>query len=87
MILQRTQVTETALAGELWSSSLPADLREVDLLIRTSGEQRLSDFLTWEASQAEILFAPACWPEFGAAELADALREFAARQRRFGGRP
>jgi len=60
-------------------------LPDVDLLIRTGGEQRLSDFLLWECAYAEILFTPTMWPEFGAAELAAAVSWFHARERRFGG--
>ena len=58
---------------------------DVDLLIRTGGEQRLSDFLLWECAYAELHFTPVLWPDFGAAELAAALAEFARRKRRFGG--
>jgi undecaprenyl diphosphate synthase len=58
---------------------------EVDLLIRTGGERRLSDFLLWEAAYAELLFTPLMWPEFGPQELEKALAEFGRRQRRFGG--
>jgi undecaprenyl diphosphate synthase len=60
-------------------------LPDVDLLIRTGGEQRLSDFLLWECAYAEILFTPTMWPDFGAAELAAAVSWFHARDRRFGG--
>jgi undecaprenyl diphosphate synthase len=59
-------------------------LPDVDLLIRTGGEQRLSDFLLWECAYAELHFTERMWPEFGAAELASALEEFRARERRFG---
>ncbi len=59
----------------------------VDLLIRTGGEQRLSDFLLWECAYAEFVFSRRMWPEFGAADLASAVREFRGRQRRFGGVP
>ena len=62
-------------------------LPDVDLLIRTGGEQRLSDFLLWECAYAELYFTEIMWPDFTAADLADALRAFHARQRRFGGLP
>jgi undecaprenyl diphosphate synthase len=59
-------------------------LPDVDLLIRTGGEQRLSDFLLWECAYAELHFTERMWPEFGPAELATALEAFRARERRFG---
>ena len=58
---------------------------DVDLLIRTGNEQRLSDFLLWECSYAELYFAPALWPDFGEKDLAAAMAEFRRRDRRFGG--
>jgi len=58
--------------------------RDVDLLIRTGGEKRLSDFLLWECAYAELYFTDCAWPDFDAAALDAALREFAGRQRRFG---
>jgi undecaprenyl diphosphate synthase len=57
---------------------------DVDLLVRTGGEQRLSDFLLWECAYAELVFTPVMWPDFGALELAAAIAEFARRERRFG---
>ena len=57
---------------------------DVDLLIRTGGEQRLSDFLLWECAYAELHFTPRMWPDFDAADLEAALRDFRSRQRRFG---
>lgn len=62
-----------------------AGMIEPDLLIRTAGEMRLSNFLLWQISYAELWVTEKCWPEFGRAELASALRDFAARDRRFGG--
>jgi undecaprenyl diphosphate synthase len=58
---------------------------DVDLLIRTGGEQRLSDFLLWECAYAELYFTPRFWPEFDAGELARAVSEYQRRERRFGG--
>jgi undecaprenyl diphosphate synthase len=60
-------------------------LPDVDLLIRTGGEQRLSDFLLWECAYAELYFTDLMWPDFGAAELAAAVTWYHARDRRFGG--
>jgi len=57
---------------------------DVDLLIRTGGEQRLSDFLLWECAYAELLFTQTMWPEFTGEDLAAAMRDFASRDRRFG---
>jgi undecaprenyl diphosphate synthase len=62
-----------------------AGLRDVDLIIRTSGEQRLSDFLLWEGAYAELHFTSRMWPEFDAEDLAAALASFHGRERRFGG--
>jgi undecaprenyl diphosphate synthase len=60
---------------------------DVDLLIRTGGEQRLSDFLLWECAYAELAFSPTMWPDFGPADLAAAVEVFRRRERRFGGVP
>jgi undecaprenyl diphosphate synthase len=57
---------------------------DVDLLIRTGGEKRLSDFLLWECAYAELYFTPVMWPEFGATHLAEAVADFRSRDRRFG---
>lgn len=59
----------------------------VDLLIRTGGEQRLSDFLLWESAYAELVFTPTMWPDFGEHDLRRAVQEFHRRERRFGGVP
>ncbi|HQT83765.1 MAG: di-trans,poly-cis-decaprenylcistransferase [Acidiphilium sp. 37-64-53] len=64
-----------------------AGMPDPDLVIRTSGEQRLSNFLLWQAAYAELIFDDALWPDFGAANLASAIAEYARRERRFGARP
>jgi undecaprenyl diphosphate synthase len=75
-------------AQELSLETLGAALGPpVDLLIRTGGERRLSDFLLWESAYAELIFTRAMWPDFGPAELAAAVRDFRGRERRFGGVP
>ena len=63
-----------------------ADLPPVDLIVRTSGEQRLSNFLLWQAAYAEMWFTPVLWPDFDEATLREAAETFAGRERRYGGR-
>jgi undecaprenyl diphosphate synthase len=75
-------IDEAALARELQTADLPG----LDLLIRTSGEVRLSNFLLWQAAYAELLFLDIMWPDFDEKAFADALGTYAARNRRFGGR-
>ncbi len=74
-------IDAAALEGALDTSGLPP----VDLLIRTSGEHRLSNFMLWQAAYAELLFTDTLWPDFGEAELDAALAAFGLRERRFGG--
>jgi undecaprenyl diphosphate synthase len=78
--LRPDDVTERVLGARLGTAALPP----LDLVIRTSGEQRLSNFLLWEAAYAELYFTPILWPDFGRATLEAALDAFAGRQRRFG---
>ncbi len=66
---------------------LLGDTRPVDILIRTGGEQRLSDFLLWECAYAELVFTNLMWPDFGPADLERTVLEFARRERRFGAVP
>jgi undecaprenyl diphosphate synthase len=71
--------------GEVTHGGRPS--ADVDLLIRTGGENRLSDFLLWECAYAEMVFTSKLWPDFGAKDLEAALHDFASRERRFGGLP
>ncbi|MEP7130951.1 MAG: polyprenyl diphosphate synthase [Sphingomicrobium sp.] len=80
--IQPGDIDEQHIAGELQTRGLP----ELDLLIRTSGEVRLSNFLLWQAAYAELLFLDTLWPDFDEQVFADAIERFAQRQRRFGGR-
>jgi undecaprenyl diphosphate synthase len=80
--IEADAIDETAFGEELQTHGLP----ELDLLIRTSGEVRLSNFLLWQAAYAELMFTPTLWPDFGEAEFVEAINQFAARERRFGGR-
>ena len=75
-------VSEAALAERLFAPELP----DPDVVIRTSGEQRLSNFLLWQSAYAELVFRDTYWPDFGAEELSAALDEFARRGRRYGAR-
>jgi undecaprenyl diphosphate synthase len=69
------------------TQELTAQSSEVDLLIRTGGEKRLSDFLLWESAYAELFFTERMWPDFDAPDLEAAVRDFKSRERRFGGLP
>jgi len=74
-------VTEATIESHLYTAGMP----EPDLLIRTAGEMRISNFLLWQVSYAEIYVTDLCWPEFDEPQLHAALRNYAARDRRFGG--
>jgi undecaprenyl diphosphate synthase len=71
--------------ARMLSQELTAEAGDVDLLIRTGGEMRLSDFLLWESAYAELLFTNGMWPDFGVGDLEAAVRDFHRRERRFGG--
>jgi undecaprenyl diphosphate synthase len=82
----RGRLTPDAVTAELVASRLDApDLPDPDVIIRTSGEQRLSNFLLWQAAYSELVFVPIYWPEFDRAALENALAEYRRRVRRFGG--
>lgn len=81
--LRAEDITEDVFAANLWLPAHP----EVDLLIRTSGENRISNFMLWQISYAEIVVTPTLWPDFNREALFDVVAEFQERDRRFGGRP
>jgi undecaprenyl diphosphate synthase len=87
-MLSSLEVTEREFARRLGQvTHAGASERDVDLLIRTGGEQRLSDFMLWECAFAELVFTPRMWPEFDVADLAEAVEDFLSRERRFGRLP
>lgn len=80
-LIDVADIDEDLLAQHLDTAGIP----DPDLIIRTSGEQRLSNFLMWQAAYSEFVFLPIHWPDFDRQALADALAQFSARERRFGG--
>ncbi len=80
--IEPSSIDEAAIEAELDTAGLP----DPDLLIRTSGEVRLSNFLLWQCAYAELLFTPMLWPDFDEAAFHSAIEQYSARQRRFGGR-
>jgi len=80
-----TTLSEEKLSDQLQTAILPKALRDPDLIIRTSGEQRMSNFLTWQAAYSELYFADTAWPDFDEAELDKAISVFQKRERRYGG--
>jgi undecaprenyl diphosphate synthase len=81
--LGAAQIDENRVAGALATAGMP----DPDLIIRTSGEQRLSNFLLWQAAYAELVFLDVLWPDFEAEHFSAALAEYVRRERRFGARP
>jgi len=77
----RAEITEESLARHMYTNGLP----DPDLLIRTSGEMRVSNFLLWQIAYAEIFVTETLWPDFNRARLLEALVEFQKRERRYGG--
>lgn len=84
--LNSTDITESLLEQELETTSCVGDLGNPDLVIRTSGEHRLSNFLLWQSAYSELYFEDTLWPNFGEAQYAEALKCFQQRHRRFGKR-
>ena len=78
--IDATSIDETAFAGRLYTAECP----DPDLLIRTSGEQRLSNFLLWQLAYSELYMSPVLWPDFTRGDLYEAIRDFQLRERRFG---
>ncbi|MER9074296.1 isoprenyl transferase [Mesorhizobium sp. M0904] len=82
----RGEIDSEAITAESFASSLDTEgIPDPELVIRTSGELRLSNFLLWQAAYSELVFLPCYWPDFSREHLSDALRDFAGRERRFGG--
>jgi undecaprenyl diphosphate synthase len=81
--LDPARIDEAMVSGSLATAGVP----DPDLIVRTSGEQRLSNFLLWQAAYAELVFLDVLWPDFGPDHFAAALAEYARRERRFGARP
>lgn len=79
-ILNAEDITENTISSKLYTNNIP----DPDLLIRTGGEKRISNYLLWQAAYSEIYVTDLFWPEFGKAELANAVKEYAGRTRRFG---
>jgi undecaprenyl diphosphate synthase len=83
----RAELEDAAKLGGIADNLYAPDVPDVDLLIRTSGEKRLSNFLLWQAAYAELYFTDLLWPDFDRHALFDALRDYADRTRRFGALP
>ncbi len=81
----RAEIEDAAAKGDIAKNLYAPDAPDVDLLIRTSGEKRLSNFLLWQAAYAELYFTEVLWPDFDRHELFAALKDYAGRERRFGG--
>jgi undecaprenyl diphosphate synthase len=81
----RAELEDAAAAGSIQEHLYAPDVPDVDLLIRTSGEHRLSNFLLWQSAYAELYFTDKLWPDFDRHALLDSLKDYAARDRRYGG--
>jgi Undecaprenyl pyrophosphate synthetase (EC 2.5.1.31) len=79
--LSPQDITTTSFANHLQTAGIP----DPDMIIRTSGEQRLSNFLIWQSAYSELIFVDKLWPDFSSQDLAAAVEEFQRRERRYGG--
>ncbi|MBF0806721.1 MULTISPECIES: isoprenyl transferase [unclassified Streptococcus] len=79
------QITDELIGSHLYTGALPEDWRDPELIIRTSGELRLSNFLPWQSAYSELYFTDTLWPDFTAQSLEEAIEEYNRRNRRFGG--
>jgi undecaprenyl diphosphate synthase len=79
--LEPADITEAVVSQHLWTRNFP----DPDLLVRTSGEMRVSNFLLWQISYSELVITPTLWPDFRKPQFFSALEEYARRHRRFGG--
>ena len=85
-LLSPEDITEETISGELFTGCLQADVPDPELIIRTSGELRLSNFLLWQSAYSELVFPEVMWPDFTPVEVEKAIEDYQSRERRFGGR-
>lgn len=85
-IISSEDITDEVIASQLWTGSLHADAPDPELIIRTSGELRLSNFLLWQSAYSELVFPKVLWPDFTPEEYEKAIADYQSRERRFGGR-
>jgi undecaprenyl diphosphate synthase len=85
-IIQPEEITEEMISAELFTGSEQTDTPDPELIIRTSGELRLSNFLLWQSAYSELVFPEVMWPDFTPEEFEKALADYQGRERRFGGR-
>ena len=85
-VIKSEEVTEEMIAMALYTGNDNGNIPDPDLIIRTSGEERLSNFLLWQAAYSEFAFTDTLWPDFTPEEFESIIEEFSTRGRRFGGR-
>ncbi len=84
--LEPSEITEELIGDSLWTGSRNANCPDPELIIRTSGEERLSNFLLWQGAYSELVFSDVLWPDFTEKEYEKCIAEYQSRDRRFGGR-